>query len=410
MGSWDVACKSGNSISPGTKCLFFPLVPRTYKKQHIIHPASEYVSNEGAYLFFYPFSLGIIGTYADYGELEDIEENENTKAIEKYFGIKIQALLDYICHPDDNEDVLTGLDKKKEALIKSMSGMWMLQSVYDKMTSRVEAQDIGGRLRSLADANVRQSSLEELGFSEVSIVMREPHHSSLYRKEGYPYDVFWGQYGIKIVPTSERQYFVYDKRCISEIKYIWQRAIFAHAKEEYKATWASKEDVPVPLTDDFAELGALFTELTGGMTFSWAKTSYDSYSLRDFAIKWLALTKDKLDITPYEAKWTFDENYEELRQTLLEVDEQELKWMRHDALLPWPYFNDVYLDNVKQGTIKEDFRLFQVFVCNFYSANQFFFPTAHGEQFGNPRATKLWAEAILEVAEADIQAETDDAY
>ena len=60
-------------------------------KLHRVGPASNLIYSN---CYFNPLALPIMGTYNDYGGVEDIEENSNTKAIEKFFGIKIQALVD----------------------------------------------------------------------------------------------------------------------------------------------------------------------------------------------------------------------------------------------------------------------------------------------------------------------------
>lgn len=101
MGSFNATCSlSDLTISCGDECLLFPLLPATYdvdKRGYIrIEPSSMYVSNEGAYMFFAPMSFPIRGQYNDYGSIEDIIEDENTKAIENYFGMTIEQFVSII--------------------------------------------------------------------------------------------------------------------------------------------------------------------------------------------------------------------------------------------------------------------------------------------------------------------------
>jgi hypothetical protein len=111
MGSFNVACAISNiSISSGTKIAFLPILPsemnetmgRKYNKFNLspgyvfLEPSANWVSNEGAYQFYKPFSLPIYGKYNDYGGIEDIEENITTDTIKSYFGISIEAFVDCI--------------------------------------------------------------------------------------------------------------------------------------------------------------------------------------------------------------------------------------------------------------------------------------------------------------------------
>ena len=83
MGSWSVYCDISNiTINAGDRIGIVPLV-----------------KNEGqssSYSTYLPAMLPIFGTYDDYGGIEDIEENANTKTIEKYFGVSIQEFVVYL--------------------------------------------------------------------------------------------------------------------------------------------------------------------------------------------------------------------------------------------------------------------------------------------------------------------------
>lgn len=54
------------------------------------------VSNEGAQAFYSPFGFPIHGRYYDYGYLEDIVEDKNTKMLEEYFNMSIDNIVRYI--------------------------------------------------------------------------------------------------------------------------------------------------------------------------------------------------------------------------------------------------------------------------------------------------------------------------
>ena len=58
-----------------------------------IGPASQYLHPDE---HFIPFCFPIEGTYNDYGSLENIVHNENTKAIETFLGITIEEFIELI--------------------------------------------------------------------------------------------------------------------------------------------------------------------------------------------------------------------------------------------------------------------------------------------------------------------------
>jgi hypothetical protein len=111
MGSFNVSCSmSSISIGCGTKVAFIPLLPsemgitigRKYNKYNLspgvvfLPPSANWVSNEGAFQFYKPFSLPIFGEYNDYGGIENVEDNITAKVIKEYFGITIEEFVDCI--------------------------------------------------------------------------------------------------------------------------------------------------------------------------------------------------------------------------------------------------------------------------------------------------------------------------
>ena len=80
MGCFSVCCSmSKMTINAGDKVLLIPLIP--------VGPAGGYMYLSTMDLFM-PFCLPIVGTYDDYGSIENIEKNINTEILEKYFKIE----------------------------------------------------------------------------------------------------------------------------------------------------------------------------------------------------------------------------------------------------------------------------------------------------------------------------------
>lgn len=119
MGSWSVYCGISNiSITDGNECVLLPL-----KKNDGYH----------GYLPYLPATLPIFGEYNDYGDIENIKEDENTKLIEEHFGCEIQDFCNYIT---GNHDV----DKSKFTNLKEFKKwkyMFIDKKVYDYMSKHI---------------------------------------------------------------------------------------------------------------------------------------------------------------------------------------------------------------------------------------------------------------------------------
>lgn len=131
MGSWSVYCGiSKIAITSGQDCVLLPLKPdnghRTYMK-------------------WLPAVMPIFGNYDDYGGIEDIVEDDNTKLIESYFGVSIEDFCYYFTRgPIDHDDTSEVMQKNKE--VEKWSMMWIDRKVYDFMISVVDKKDydLGG--------------------------------------------------------------------------------------------------------------------------------------------------------------------------------------------------------------------------------------------------------------------------
>ena len=122
MGSWSVYCGiSQIAITAGQECVFLPL-----KKN----------ARGNSYLPYIPATLPIFGEYDDYGGIENIIKDDNTKFIEKHFKCKIDAFCTFFtrgCIRDDESDFPKKLGKIEE--IKDWKFMFIDKKVYDFMSS-----------------------------------------------------------------------------------------------------------------------------------------------------------------------------------------------------------------------------------------------------------------------------------
>jgi len=150
MGSWSVYCGiSQIAITAGQQCVLLPL-----KNDRM----------NGSYLPYLPATLPIFGKYDDYGGLEDIEKNDNTKKIEEYFNCTIEQFCTFFTRGlirDDEDDFPAHLKKVSE--IKDWEFMFIDRKVYDFMSTNVH-KGYGGA-GSLEFGN--KQILELLGFTYV---------------------------------------------------------------------------------------------------------------------------------------------------------------------------------------------------------------------------------------------------
>ena len=121
MGSWSVYCSiSRIAITSGRKCVFLPLI--------------ENKSLEG-YDRMIPATLPIFGEYNDYGGIENIKEDVNTKLIEEMFGHPIQEFCDFITdNRRDFDDEYSDWHGKEDLKpIEKMTYTWIDREVWEFM-------------------------------------------------------------------------------------------------------------------------------------------------------------------------------------------------------------------------------------------------------------------------------------
>lgn len=129
MGSWSVYCGISNiAITAGQKCVLLPLKKTT---------------NE--YYEYSPATLPIFGEYDDYGGIENVELNDNTKFIESEFDCTIDEFCHFFtrgCVRTDEDDFPTKLLENE--LLKKWTFTFIDRKVYDFMIKHAQ-NGFGGR-------------------------------------------------------------------------------------------------------------------------------------------------------------------------------------------------------------------------------------------------------------------------
>jgi hypothetical protein len=122
MGSWSVYCGISHiAITSGTPCVFLGLKKAKYSRINMPYEIT---------------TLPIFGKYDDYGGIEDIESDENTKLIEEHFDCTIDEFCYYFtrgCIRDDEKNFPIKLKEKEE--LKDWTFMFINREVYDFMST-----------------------------------------------------------------------------------------------------------------------------------------------------------------------------------------------------------------------------------------------------------------------------------
>jgi hypothetical protein len=167
MGSWSVYCGiSQIAITASDECVLLPL--KENKRGDSYSP-------------YLPATLPIFGKYDDYGGIENIEEDDNTKLIEKYFGISIldftKLFTDWKAY--ERSECLEIIDRCKNFdEIKNWNFMFINRNVYYFMSTHLDG-DVKGHL----DFGNKEL-LELIGFKYIGENTNNPvYHSKRYNQE-----------------------------------------------------------------------------------------------------------------------------------------------------------------------------------------------------------------------------------
>jgi hypothetical protein len=173
MGHFSMSCHlSGLPITGSTPACLILLKPSStakYVKGKNEYGTTHYISNEGTQVFFDPFAFPIRGKYDDYGGLE-VDEDENTKILEKYFGLPIQDIINVVTsnRKDDGYDDSLKIIKKKATYPED----WIEGEKHFEYYQRITGDKMpfgngnypdapGGKFRSYVDGKKVEVSKEQ---------------------------------------------------------------------------------------------------------------------------------------------------------------------------------------------------------------------------------------------------------
>lgn len=325
-------------------------------------------------------------------------------------------------------------------ILSNMSGMFVLQDIYDKLSEF----HLNDERQQAVGSYLKEKHLEYFGFRKIpkeEQILIDSRHSSLWRKNGYPFDVKLGEYGSILIHQKYQEYFNFgDKRFISEIKQGWKKA----TKTNVEDTFPILAETDKATDEEFESIKKVFKELTGAEMNSRGNVphKHSIYSVNDFVECWKEETNEILDVKDLRGTYIYDEYYDNFRNTVLKYEEklrnkndfkQELKDPekgvervrlsedfdivfdcpfshhnhRNDDFYPffkkWLLFKELYKHPIINNQLKDEFKRYRAFYWTMYSCNRFFFPAMNGEQCGNHEASKVLLDASLKFVENKIK-------
>ena len=168
MGCFSVCCSmSKMTINAGDKVLLIPLIP--------VGPAGGYMYLSTMDLFM-PFCLPIVGTYDDYGSIENIEKNINTEMLEKYFNLSIEDIVSVVTDP--RSDLYDSLSSTSQAYLQNPE--WLSKEYpFEKLLQEVGYKQNG----SNAYGNIYRTDYAEIAKDE-----NGEYKVTLFANDKYKYD------------------------------------------------------------------------------------------------------------------------------------------------------------------------------------------------------------------------------
>lgn len=447
MGSFNISCAVSHiTIHYGDRAFLFPLLPNigiyNIHRGHpddgslVIKPSSQYLYPDEHYI---PFCFPIEGKYDDYGSLDDIVENENTKAIEDFLKIPIHDLVALVTdnrgkNPYDTYSAFYNVffDKKEymepdvefdDFLIGMGFEQNGMQYALPGARYKIEKTDEGYALHT--DHELERPIRKAL----MSLHLNDSYNA----KENL----------LKIHLLIEKEYLgLKNKHAFEIVRKL--SGMFVHA--DIYDFLAEKKSAPKDCRLDMRiskyflkQLGFMQTGeksfTNGHMMVEYdghsailgsSRKRMEAYDCNEFVDAYKAITGEELiipesfDYEEVECKFEdMVENFKRTKRTLLDMvlharqlgepvaitlTESNLEsgqWKKSieglEMFKDMKYFFPLYEEMIENKSLKEFYTRHIRFVKNMYHVNAMFFPTFQGVQCGDCDAEKALTMKTLEI-------------
>lgn len=429
MGCFNVSCAVSHiTIHEGDRTFLFPLLPNINEYNYYLNkrrddgtvtigPASQYLHPDE---HFIPFCFPIEGTYNDYGSLENIVHNENTKAIETFLGITIEEFIELVTENRgkdvydqydtfydvfftkkelmndtvDFEDFLIGMGFKENcAEYESPDGSYFVQKVTENVYDIIEKD--GNTKRLSIQSRLKKNLLEihktltgqYLGVENPNIVIMEKLSAMFVHGDIYDF-LTKKEESLKMKPEDIR---------IS--RYFLQQLGFSYTDE------------------DMYEKDKITVHLDYKTQIKKDKATIEVYNCKEFIQAYEELTGIKCNISQMENMDNEDFRYEDMLIQYQNTNELYKKIAEHISILDehwkksliglylfrdWKYFFPIYEKLLLGRSIKREYTDYVRFCSNSYSVNTMFTPTFQGEQCGNLKKERDLLKTALNIVQQKI--------
>ncbi len=416
MGSFSYTCQlSGLPITAGDRCLILPIIPKDHwgydssQKSLTKFGQGSLVSNDGANLYFDELCFPIFGTYNDYGGLEDIEKDDNTKVLEHYFGLPIEKIVDCILDGrkdswfvDDDQfkfsaltDTIDLTKNKNQILLVRASATWLRADLYEKLANTTLGKDHYDKI----DLGVH-GLLKSIGFELIN--EHKENNKTRYYKEYKKGNVTVYSDGnwLSDKKGESNNMNVYTLRVLK--KWCNERGEDIDITPFNNSTYYSQVyDCILPNIDKLKGGDRWNSERVFRMLFG------DEYKIN-------RLFAEEIDFKKIikELKEKNPERYEEVKDLFDEEDEDENPTDSKDVK-PTEYLPQVYFDFIKKEgspflrkNIIEWFKVKKYY----YTTGRFLYPIGTSPQDGDIDSYNILVSAAKECAMSEIEQRVLDGY
>jgi hypothetical protein len=300
-----------------------------------------------------------MGQYNDYGDLEEIIEDDNTKAIEEYTGLSIQDFVSLVnCGRADVND--------------TFGDSFRIFGIHQELLNTYQVQ-------------FGEEFLLKLGFVK--------HENGEFTFEELPYKVLLekDKYGFAYKILNQENAVVTEGSGHEDKRHFLNRFYEASG---YQVNVSKENQEKVKFLTSLSGMfihEEIYNELAGE-----GSSKMDSY-FDELQEKFAQYGEAKTNQTDEDEM----EVFELIRNPFSYLVKDTLKLT--SFFREWPSFSELYEKPLSEGKLKSNISNYYAFYWVMYSCNRFFFPAMNGEQCGNPQASKKLLEASLKIVNREIE-------